>query len=81
LAYWHQTGGAIAWAHYFGCVEDDYYRGGKCWAEGVACEAAAEIGRRINRSEYFTGLTKQQAISIGRSARSADLVRRNTASA
>jgi hypothetical protein len=79
LAYWHQTAGGVAWAHYFGCASVDW--GGKCRAEVEACGLAAVIGKRIDRSEYFTGLTKAQAISIGRKARADDIARRAAAAA
>lgn len=71
LSYWHQTGGAIAWAHYFGRVAESYSR--TCQAEIVLCSAAAAVGQRIGRSEYFTGISKAEAIRLGRAARLADL--------
>lgn len=70
LSYWHQTGGSIAWAHYFGRVTEERGGGGKCPAEELVCQMAASAGQRIGRSEYFTGLTKVEALSLGRAARS-----------
>lgn len=80
--YWRTFGDAITWVHYFGRVQDAYSsKGMQCPAEIEACRMASEVGKRIGRSESFTGLTKAQALAIGRAARSADLAVRCAMSA
>lgn len=60
------------WAHLFGLVRSSHV-GKPCAAEEALWAIAQQNGaRRLGRSEYFTGVSREQAIQFGRMARTAE---------
>lgn len=60
--HWANTGNAITWAHLFGRHKNPEQ------IERRACKLANEVGVRIRRTEWFTNLSRDQALRCVRQA-------------